>query len=197
MAASSGVGLRELTRRAVRTQIAETAMELFVAKGYEETTVDEIAAAVGISGRSVFRYFPTKEDIVVGLLDGIGDELAAALAARPRDEPPWVALRNAMTPHLDSLTRDSDRTIATAMLLADTPALRGALLAKRARWAEALVPDISRRLKLPPARRDLAARSLVGAALTCLNNAVDDWARSNGRKPLAKLLDTAIAAVRG
>jgi len=172
-------------------------MELFVAKGYEETTVDEIAAAVGISSRSVFRYFPTKEDMVVGLLDGIGDGLAAELATRPRAEPAWVALRHAMTPHLDDLMRDSDRKIATAVMLADTPALRGALLAKRARWEEALVPDITRRLKLPPSRRDLGARAIVGAALSCLNNAVDDWARSGGTKPLAKLLDTAIAAVRG
>ena len=77
-----------MTRRAVRTQIAEAAMALFVAEGFDETTVDQIASAVGISSRSVFRYFATKEDMVVGHLDEIGERLAAALEARPRDESP-------------------------------------------------------------------------------------------------------------
>jgi AcrR family transcriptional regulator len=194
--ARRGPGLRELTRRAVRTQIAETAMELFVAQGFEATTVDQIAAAAGISARSVFRYFPTKEDMVVGLLADIGDKLASALEARPLDEPPWVALRHAMDAHLTDLTQDPTNKIATAVMLADTPSLRGALLAKRAGWEDALVPNITRRLKGPPARRALSARAIVAAALACLNNAVDEWARTGGTKPPDKLLDIAIAAVR-
>ncbi|HEV7710316.1 MAG TPA: helix-turn-helix domain-containing protein [Asanoa sp.] len=194
--ARRGPGLRELTRRAVRTQIAETAMELFIAQGFEATTVDQIAAAAGISARSVFRYFPTKEDMVVGLLDDIGDKLASTLEARPTDEPPWEALRHAMDAHLTDLTQDATNKIATALMLADTPSLRGALLAKRARWEDALVPNITRRLKGPTARRALPARAIVAAALACLNNAVDEWARTGGTKTPDKLLDIAIAAVR-
>jgi AcrR family transcriptional regulator len=76
-------GLREITRRAVRAQIADTAMALFVAHGFEQTTVDQIAAAVGISTRSVFRYFATKEDMVVGHLNEIGDKRADATVPIP------------------------------------------------------------------------------------------------------------------
>ncbi|MDT7674541.1 MAG: hypothetical protein QOD82_2443, partial [Pseudonocardiales bacterium] len=57
-------GLREVTRRAVQAEIASTAMELFVRQGLNETTIDQVAASVGLSGRSVFRYFATKEVMV-------------------------------------------------------------------------------------------------------------------------------------
>ncbi|MFJ5303177.1 TetR/AcrR family transcriptional regulator [Streptomyces sp. NPDC088350] len=189
-------GLREMTRRAVRTQIAETAMTLFVAHGFEQTTVDQIAAAVGMSGRSVFRYFPTKEDMVVGHMDEIGDRLAEALAARPLDEDPWTALRHAVRPHLDQLTADADTNVAVARMLDATPALRPALLNKRARWAETLLPDVTRRLRGPTRTRELRARAIVSSALACLNVAVDEWARTGGTRPIGDLLDTALNAVR-
>jgi AcrR family transcriptional regulator len=186
-----------MTRRAVRAQIAEAALELFTAQGFEQTTIDQIAAAVGISGRSVFRYFATKEDMVVGHLAEVGDRLAAALAARPPDEPPWTALRRAMDPHLEDLERNADRMVAMAVMLAKTPALRGALMNKRARWEEALLPEIARRVEGPEHTRELRARAIVSAALACLNNAVDEWARGGGTEPVDRLVDAAIAAVRG
>ncbi|WP_043670499.1 TetR/AcrR family transcriptional regulator [Streptomyces xylophagus] len=189
-------GLREMTRRMVRTQIAETAMTLFVANGFEQTTVEQIAGAVGMSGRSVFRYFPTKEDMVVGHMDEIGDRLAEALAARPLDEDSWTALRHAMQPHLDELTADADTNIAVARMLDATPALRPSLLNKRARWADTLLPDITRRLRGPTRTRELRARAIVSSALACLNVAVDEWARTDGTKPIGELLDTALTAVR-
>ncbi|MCI2417488.1 TetR/AcrR family transcriptional regulator [Saccharopolyspora sp. K220] len=189
-------GLREMTRRAVRSQIAEAAMALFAKRGFEATTVDEIAAEVGISSRSVFRYFPTKEDMVVGHLDEIGDKLAAALEERPTDEAPWVALRHAMQPHLDDLIENADAMLATALMLSEAPALRGALLSKRARWTELLVPNVMRRLKGSAQVREVQARAVVSAALACLNTAVDEWARSDGTKSVEKLLDQAISAVR-
>ena len=191
------VNLRELTRTAVRAKIAATAMDLFAANGFEHTTVEQIAAAVGMSGRSVFRYFATKEDMVVGHLDAIGDTLADALAAQPRDRDPWTALRNAMQPHLDALIRDADANLALAAMLADTPALQPALLNKRARWVEGLLPHLVGHLSGPAATRELRARALASAALACLNAAVDEWARTGGGKSLNTLLDATISAVRG
>src|SRR3954451_25459323 len=91
-----GPGLRELTRRTVRAQIAERAVQLFIAQGFEETTVEQIASEVGMSARSVFRYFDTKEDMVVGSMQEAGDRLAAALADRPAGEGAWQALRAAL-----------------------------------------------------------------------------------------------------
>jgi len=93
-----------MTRQAVRGQIADRAMELFRQYGFEKTTIGQIAAEVGMSGRSVSRYFASKEDMVVGNLRVIGQGIADRLETRPSDEPPWEALRGALDEHLDTLT---------------------------------------------------------------------------------------------
>ena len=81
-------GLRERTRRAVHREIAEAGMALFLDQGFEETTVDQIAEAAGISRRSFFRYFATKEDVVLGdmieQLDGSG--ISAAMEETRRED---------------------------------------------------------------------------------------------------------------
>src|SRR5580704_9262497 len=74
-------GLRERMRRTVLSEIAEVALKLFIEHGYETVTIDDIAAAAGLSRRSVFRYFSTKEDIVVGKFDLIADDMLAELRA--------------------------------------------------------------------------------------------------------------------
>jgi AcrR family transcriptional regulator len=192
-----GAALRELTRQAVRARIAEAAMALFVADGYERTTVDHVAEAVGMSARSVFRYFPTKEDMVVGHLDQVGVKIADALRARPTRESAWTALRHALRHHIEELAADPETNLAIATMLIDAPALLPALLAKQARWVDGLAPNLTERLDGPLNLRPLKARAIAFAALACLNNAVDEWARTGGAKPVGRTLDALIAAVRG
>ncbi|WP_329134406.1 TetR/AcrR family transcriptional regulator [Streptomyces sp. NBC_01476] len=190
-------GLREATRRAVQAEIANAAMALFMEQGYEETTVDQVAAAVGMSGRSVFRYFATKEDMVVGSMLQVGHDLAAALEARPAEEPAWEALRRALDGPLRALKDDGGVARARSTLLATTPSLRAAQQQKHAQWNELLVPGITPRLEGPAAARQLQARAIVAAALACLDTAVDAWTRPENDQELDVLLDAAIAAVRG
>ncbi|GII32907.1 TetR/AcrR family transcriptional regulator [Planotetraspora mira] len=190
-------GLREVTRRAVQAEIANTAMTLFVEQGYEETTIEQVAAAVGMSGRSVFRYFATKEDMVVGSMAQVGHDIAAALRTRPAEEPAWEALRRALDEPLRALNDDGGIALARSTLLTTTPALRAAQRQKHAQWNELLVPGITPRLEGSAASRQLQAEAIVAAALACLDVAVDEWTRSGGEKPLDELLDAAIAAVRG
>src|SRR3984957_9617475 len=97
-------GLRERMRRTVLNEIAEVALKLFTERGYETVTIDDIAAAAGLSRRSVFRYFSTKEDIVVGKFDFVAGDMLAELRARPAGEPVWQSLRRAfdlLVPHVD------------------------------------------------------------------------------------------------
>ena len=184
---------REVARRAVQAEIAKTAESLFVEQGFEETTVEQIAAAVGMSSRSVSRYFPSKEDIVVGAMLRVGDDVAAALEARPPEETPWEAVRRAFEPALDSIAAAPAR----AEILATTPSLRAAVSRKQAHWTELLVPRLAARLKGPAASRELQAHAIVAAALACLGVAVSEWRSSGGKRPIGAFMDAAIAAVRG
>ncbi|WP_338785161.1 TetR family transcriptional regulator [Streptomyces sp. DG1A-41] len=86
-------GLRERMRATVHAEVVDVALRLFIEQGFDRTTVDQIAAESGLSRASLFRYFGTKEDMVLVGLEGTGRQIAEALAARPDDERPWEALR--------------------------------------------------------------------------------------------------------
>jgi AcrR family transcriptional regulator len=85
--------LRDLTRRAVQAELISVAQQLFDEQGYEDTTVDAIATRAGMSRRSFFRYFASKEELVLGKYDLLGEQLVDALRARPGAEPLWSALQ--------------------------------------------------------------------------------------------------------
>lgn len=188
-------GLRELTRQSVRAQIADRAMKLFTEHGFEKTTIEQIAAEIGMSGRSVSRYFASKEDMVVGNLTAIGQGIADRLAARPADEPLWEALRRALDEHVDALDRDPDGTLlATSVMLTGTPALRGALAKKQREWQDLLLPIVAARLD--GEHRELRARALAATVLSCLNAAAGVWTDSGGTERVGVLVDVALGAVR-
>lgn len=195
---AKGSGLRELTRRTVRAQIAERAVALFIAQGFEETTVEQIASEVGMSARSVFRYFDTKEDMVVGSMQESGARLADALAARPADEDPWQALRGALSVLLAGMAENRDGAMARARMFAGTPSLRAARQQKHAQWRELLVPGVLARLDGGPAEtRELRAAAITTAVLGCLEVSVTRWSEAGGTGSIEDLLDAAIMAVRG
>ena len=85
--------LREQTRGVVRSLLGRSALDLFVERGYDKTTLDEVAAAAGVSRRTLFNYFQSKEDLVLSGLAEQGDQLAERFASRPPGEDPWTSLR--------------------------------------------------------------------------------------------------------
>ncbi len=191
-------GLRERTRRVVQAEIGEVAMRLFLERGFDATTMEQIANEAGISRRSLFRYFGTKEDIVLGNLVEAGLAVRDALEARPEGEPPWEALRAA----IESLALDPgyspERNLAISKMLYGTPSLRVAHLEKQLRWQELLVPNIQMRLGAETDdASDTRARAIVACTLTCLDVAVEAWTLSGGEEDLERLYDRAVAAVRG
>ena len=80
-------GLRERKKVQTRAAISAAALKLFAERGYDAVTVAEVAAAADVGERTLFRYFPVKEELLFGEDDVFRDALAGALAARPRDEP--------------------------------------------------------------------------------------------------------------
>ncbi|MFF3689524.1 TetR family transcriptional regulator [Streptomyces sp. NPDC002187] len=191
-------GLRERTRRAVQAEIVATAMRLFLERGFEATTMEQIAGEIGISRRSLFRYFGTKEDIVLGDHAESGRVLQAALEARPADEPPWEALRAALKALVESLPYSPEDFLKITSMLHASPSLRARQLDKQQQWMDLLVPDIARRLGAEEdALAEVRARALVACALACSAIATETWVRSNGTVDMEQVFDEAVAAVRG
>src|ERR1700733_13760416 len=125
----AGSGLAARKKERTRRQLAEAAGELFSERGYAATTIDDIAAAVDVSPRTFFRYFPTKEDLVVALGATSLDLFLDALRSRPLDESLQVAVAAAVEQSLAPGWEETERVRSFLTLLRETPALR-------ARWLE-------------------------------------------------------------
>jgi AcrR family transcriptional regulator len=188
--------LWERQRAAARAEITEVALKLFLKQGFDATTIDQIVAAVGVSRRSFFRYFGTKEDIVLGDLVARGAAIAKEVAARPAGEEPWEALRAGFQASQEKTVPDPDFELALGRMLFETPSLHARLLEKHVRWQDMLVPLIAGRLPEQGGSTSLRAAAIVAAALACLDAASKAWVESNGRSDLAVLYDEAVAAVR-
>jgi AcrR family transcriptional regulator len=186
--------LRDRTTRAVRAEVSAVAMRLFLEQGFDKTTVDQIAAEAGLSRTSFFRYFATKEDVILGNLDERGSQVLDALVARPAGEPAWQALRHAFEPLLDKIAESPERGLSMARMFDETPSLRARHIDRQLTWHARLTPEIARRLQVADDPYDPRPRALVAAALACLNAAVDVWTAANGAAALPTLLDRAMSA---
>ncbi|AFU00408.1 TetR/AcrR family transcriptional regulator [Nocardia brasiliensis] len=188
--------LRERARRAARAEITATAVRLFAENGFEATTIDQITTAVGISRRSFFHYFGSKEDVVLGDTDALGESVRAALAARPGDESAWTAIRKAFLV-LQQSEGTQEEQLTLARIHHEAPSLRARHLEKQLRWQELLAPEVQRRLGLPASPvPDPRALAFVAAALACLDAAVDAWYRSGGADDPERLFEDAVAIIR-
>lgn len=189
--------LREQTRAVVRSLLARTALDLFAEKGFANTTIDDIAAAAGVSRRTLFNYFRSKEDLALGSLSEQGELIAARFAERPTDEDVWDSLRAAFQV-LDEIDVAVERRIDMVTLLFGdgNESLRAGHAEKQARWQNLLAPLIEPRLP-KSAHRSLEARAIAAAAITCLQTANEEWARLRGKGDVFDLYDRALQAVRG
>lgn len=179
-------GLRERARRAVRAEIAEVAAELFTRQGFENTTVDEIAQAAGMTKRSFFRYFPAKEDVVFDRVDLTGESVVAEIAARPASESPWECLHHVLLTWQESI-HASEEVLATLRLIEATPALTGRLHHRRTEWRRRVGEALRNR---PDSDLDAYTADLLTNAATAVLDAVSsEWARSGGKKDRRALLD--------
>jgi AcrR family transcriptional regulator len=166
--------LPERKRQLVRLEIARAAWLLFAERGYEDTTVDEIARAAGISRRSFFRYFSSKEDVVVGTSDALAEDVLAAFACRPAAEPPLVAIERALRPAIETRLADAAESRAIISLLRESRTLRRALLERHARLEERLALLIAKRTGAD-VRRDPTPALLAFLARALMDTAFNVW----------------------
>jgi AcrR family transcriptional regulator len=117
------LSLRERKKVKTRRTIREHALRLFSEQGYNATTIEQIADASEVSPSTFFRYFPTKEDVVIS--DEYDPVMAAAYLAQPAELPPIEALRRASIEALSEMPEpEYERLVARTRLVNETPALR-------------------------------------------------------------------------
>ncbi|MEU5266179.1 TetR family transcriptional regulator [Amycolatopsis sp. NPDC021455] len=186
--------IAERKRRLVRDELTEAAVRLLADQGFEETTVDQIVTAVGMSRRTFSRYFESKEDVVVHMLAGAGARLCAQLRGRPADEPPAQALRHALSVFTAMSVANPAKTLLVSRLILGTPALLARFLERQTVWQDDVTAILAERTGLD-SNTDLRPTLAAGVALTAFNVALRRWVAGDGAADLDALVDQAFTTV--
>lgn len=173
------MGLREINATRTRELIATGALELFTARGFEATTMEDVATSVGIGTSTLYRYFPTKETLATALLGDPG-LMAEALSARPAEEPLEVALGNAVIAFVSYTNEDPERSRQFGELIEANPRLQGRLLEWLGQANDALVGALAERAGLPAT--DLHMASMAWMAIFVLQR-IDPASTGGSRAP--------------
>ncbi|MCU7730489.1 TetR family transcriptional regulator [Actinoplanes sp. KI2] len=166
MTSSLPAGLRERKKAKTRAAIRDHAMRLFEEQGYAATTVDQIAEAAEVSQSTFFRYFPTKEDVI--LIDDYDPLIVAAIKAQPPGTPPVRALVNAMREVFLNLGPDEWESERRRQKIYQTvPELRARAMHQTVSAIDMLAAALAEREGLPPDDRKsrVVAGALIGVVL--------------------------------
>jgi AcrR family transcriptional regulator len=156
------VGLRERKKARTKAAIQQHAMRLFAERGYQATTVEQIAAAAEVSPSTFFRYFPTKEDVV--LYDALDPVLLEAFRTQPADLTPIQALRSAMWAVFSELPAEELAVQGERdALIRSVPELRARMLDEFVKSLELFAEIVADRVGRPPT--DPAVRTVAGAVI--------------------------------
>lgn len=182
--------LRERNHQRTRAEIAQHALALFAADGFDDVTVDHIAASAGISRRTFFRYFDTKED---ALLPGDASRLQRleeALRARPPSEEPFDAVRGAVLDLAQDYETSNEEFLQQARLVLATPSVHARSLRHQAEREAVIRVFVAERTGHP--ETSLLPQLLAAGCMAGLRAALATWLDDNGRTDLVALATAAL-----
>lgn len=180
--------LRQRQSAAVRSDIVKAAIKRFLEKGFDETTVDEIAEDAAVSRSTVFRHFPTKEDIVLSWSMASADRLRSAVSAYPIDgKPPLACLRATMIDHFTASAERRSVPFTLAKLIQRTPKLRARNLEISAQWEEALTEGLIAR---DPDQAE-TAEIVVAVGMAAARLGTRRWLAADGSMSLTDCINRA------
>jgi len=175
---SAGAALRERRRRRTAAEIERAALELFAKRGFEAVTVDEIAAEVDISRRTFFRYYASKDAVLLG--DPRRDEqlLMSALARQPASVPPVAALHAALIEMTKEIERDAISAQLRFQVYNRAPAAFAAAISQRQFIHDDLEPLIALRMGIVDEPTDMRPALIVRISLAAAYVGLMHWLRT-------------------
>ena len=187
--------LRERQRAQIRADIRRAAFRLFIERGYDAVTTEEIATAAGVSPRTFFRHVPTKEELLLAPVRHGGAAIVHLLEQRPATESPDVALVNAIVTRTRSFNESDTEEWRQALMMA--PDLVDRLRFHTPADKERATRIIAERMNVDP-DADMGPGLLVHLAFAAADFAFQEWVRqSSHRRPLDSYVSEALEAVNG
>ena len=187
--------LRDRQRAQIRADIRRAAFRLFIERGYDAVTTEEIAAAAGVSPRTFFRHVPTKEELLLAPVRHGGAAIVSLLEQRPAAESPDVAVINAIITRTRSFDAADTEEWRKALLIA--PDLLGKLTMHTPADKERAAKLVGERMGANP-DTDIRPGLLVQLAFAAADFAFQQWVRRATKKPRAldRYVTEALAAVK-
>jgi AcrR family transcriptional regulator len=189
-------GLRERRKKLTAAELEAAAYRLFGERGFDNVTVDDIAAEADVSRRTFFRYFASKEDVLLADHFVQLARLRAAMADRPADEPIVTALRNALLSMTGDFDERKEKVILRGRLMRDTPSLQARSLVHQKLWEEAMQEMVAERLGVDPVT-DLRPGVVAAAGLAAMRVAFTNWLSSGCDGDLIALTTEALDLLDG
>lgn len=181
---SEGGGLREKKRRETLKRITAAGMRLFIRQGYDHTTIDEIAAEAGISRRTFFYYFKSKDDILLSMQRSNSETLAAAVRNAPRGKKPLDTIRDAVIEVCQSIP--NKEMIAIHRLMRSSEAVQARKHATYVENENAMVAAL--RERFPDPKHETSLRVAAMMSVGAMRLAVETLDRENGKRPLPDIV---------
>lgn len=188
-----GSSLKELKQHTVREAIGDHAARLILERSFEHTTIEDIARAAGISRRTFFRYFSSKDAVVLWKFDQFGERTAALIRTRPSGEAPLRAMEQALLQASEFYNRQPAETLAILRLTDSTHALKVELLGQQERWKELFAEALRKRYGFRAS--SLRPELIAAVALGTMSIAVRRWLAAPD-EPLTKLVQAAFRELR-
>lgn len=167
------LGRRDRKKLETRHALIAAALELFAARGFDEVTVNDISEAADVGESTFFRHFPAKEAVLFADIDGLHEQIEAALLSRPAEEPLISAATHAVQHIFDVMENSPEQERVREMLMKSAPSVRSRMTDVLVRTTEALSDAIAKRLDVD-ATEDPRPRLLAGLLVQCAQ-----WVRSN------------------
>jgi len=190
---STSEGLRERKRRETAQRIKEIGIRLFMERGYAATTLEDIAAEAGISRRTFFYYYKSKDDILLSMQSGTGDVYAAALRETPAGKSPLEAVRDAALRVVAPFPLDE--LLALDRLMRSSDAVQARKAASYIQHEQTVLAAL--REKWPDPEREAALRWIAMLAIGSLRLSLEAFGRENGKRPLVDLVRESFDAWEG
>jgi AcrR family transcriptional regulator len=185
-------GLRERKKARTRAAIQTHALRLFAEQGYDATTIEQIAEAAEISPSTFFRYFPTKEDVVID--DDYDPLLLAAFRVAGGTERPVTTIRAGIREVMATFTPEEERQVLErSRLIFAVPALRARSLQNIVTTVDLIVDALAEGSGRDPSDRRL--RLFAGACVGVWISVLPSWAAGDGEERIADVMDEALAAL--
>ncbi|OBC03040.1 TetR/AcrR family transcriptional regulator [Mycobacterium sp. 852002-40037_SCH5390672] len=190
----TGESLRDRQRAQIRADIRRAAFRLFVERGYDAVTTEEIATAAGVSPRTFFRHVPAKDELLLAPVRYGGAAIVNLLEGRPADEAPDVALINAIVTRTRSFEQADTDEWREALLM--VPGLLDKVTVHRPADKERATKLIAERMGVDQ-DADIRPGLLVQLAFAAADFAFQQWVRQSGKPwPLDRYVTDALDAVK-